>query len=440
MRKQKLMSLYGLLAATIAVLLSVGAQNAAADEKPSAAKSDTGFSFVAYGDSRPMMYLPVKAGKPDLVRLFTEIFGLVLPEKVAEEVVSRDVKLIYDPESKELIRVMMPFITKSEVTTLTIDKGWVTEASVEDVKLLPGVHRTMFRLSGGEWVAREVVKEVQSGRARFVVNSGDVVWWGNQGHTIDDSPYWKRLNDTMLKQLPPPDSEMRAAGLEGRWFLGVGNHEVWADPNIEGVLNAVPYMKKLGVTPQNLVYKFDFKGARFIFLWSGKYDYRSPSLWDADRPKYAEQMKLLQQWMDEAKAKGIRNVFIAFHYPVFARAGLGPLPASDNPHKLIASYAKDMEIIVFNGHVHTTELFYVDGVKYLLLGGGGAEQDPILPGRGSNKVPADYPPDLYWKGQQLKEDYNYVLVDVQPGQKTKLTLHRYRPESATPFASEELFK
>ena len=114
--------------------------------------------------------------------------------------------------------------------TLTVDKGWVTEASVEDVKLLPGVHRTMFRLQGGEWVAREIVKDVKSGRAKFVVNSGDVVWWGNQGRTVADSPYWKRVNDTMLKQLPPPDSEMRAAGLEGRWFMGVGNHEVWGDP------------------------------------------------------------------------------------------------------------------------------------------------------------------------------------------------------------------
>ena len=174
--------------------------------------------------------------------------------------------------------------------TLTVDKGWVTEASVEDVKLLPGVHRTMFRLEGGEWVAREIVRDVKTGRAEFVVNSGDVVWWGNQGLTVDDSPYWKRVNDTMLRQLPPPDSEMLAAGLEGRWFIGVGNHEVWGDPKIEGVLSAVPYLKKLGVTPERLIYKFDFKGVRFIFLWSGKYDYRSPSLWDADRPKYAEQM------------------------------------------------------------------------------------------------------------------------------------------------------
>jgi len=275
MHKTTPMSLYGVLAATIAVLLGAGAQNAAAAEK-SAAKGDTGFSFVAYGDSRPMMYLPMKDGKPELTKLFVEMFGLVMPDKIAEEVVKKDVKMIFDPANNELIRVIMPFATKTEVMTLTVDQGWVTEASVEDVKLLPGVHRTMFRLSGGDWVAREIVKDVQSGRARFVVNSGDVVWWGNQGRTIDDSPYWKRVNDSMLKQLPPADAEMRAAGVEGRWLMSVGNHEVWADLKIEGVLNALPYLKKLGITPENLTYKFDFKGVRFIYLWSGKYDYRSP--------------------------------------------------------------------------------------------------------------------------------------------------------------------
>jgi hypothetical protein len=61
-----------------------------------------------------------------------------------------------------------------------------------------------------------------------------------------------------------------------------------------------------------LIYTFDFRGVRFIFLWSGKYDYRSTSLWDGDRPKYEEQMKQMGQWIDDAKAKGIRKVFISF--------------------------------------------------------------------------------------------------------------------------------
>ena len=116
-----------------------------------------GFSFAAYGDSRPMMYLPSKEGNPDLTQLFVEMFGLVMPEKVAEEVVKRDVALTFDPVTHELIQIVMPFESKSEVMTLTVDEGWVTEASVEDVKLLPGVHRTMFRLQGGDWVTREIV-------------------------------------------------------------------------------------------------------------------------------------------------------------------------------------------------------------------------------------------------------------------------------------------
>src|SRR4029450_6564762 len=117
------------------------------------------------------------------------MFGLVMPDKGAEAVVKRDVKTTFDPVTKELIQVVMPFESKTEGMTLTVDKGWVTEASVEDTKLLPGGHRTMFRLNGGAWGAEESGKGGQAGRARFVVSSGDIVWWGNQGRTIEDSPY-----------------------------------------------------------------------------------------------------------------------------------------------------------------------------------------------------------------------------------------------------------
>jgi len=416
------------------LLLSHASTQAVAQE------ASRGFSFAVYGDSRPMMYLPYKQGQAAPQDLMVEMFGLVLPQKVAEAVVKKDVKFIYDPVTKDLIQIDMPFDTMSEKTRLTLNQGWVTEASVEDVKLLPGVRRTMFRLEGGTWVAREIANQVKSGRAKFVIDAGDLVWWGNQGRTLNDSPYWKRMNDIMLSQLPAPDSEMVAAGLDGRFFIGIGNHEVWGDPKIEGVLSAMPYLKKLGVSPDRLIYKFDYQGVRFIFLWSGRYDYRSPSGWDGDRPKYAEQMKQTQQWLDEARAQGIKKAFITIHYPVFARSGFGAIPAPDNPHKVFAAYAKDIEMVVFNAHIHTTEIYEVDGVKYLMLGGGGAEQDPILPGRSHVKVPADYPPDQYWKGEDRKEDYNYLLVDVQPGQKTKFTLNRFRPWSPEPFSTVELYK
>ena len=427
------------LLSTLALLPALQPRRAAAQQPKRG--SNLAFSFAVYGDSRSMMYLPYKSDqREEAIKLMVDMFELVLPEKVAEDVVRRDVRLSYDPASNELVQIVMPFDTKSEVTTLKLDKGWVTEASVEDVKLLPGVHRTMFRLHGGEWVAREIVKDVQRGRAKFILNTGDMVWWGKQGPTPSENPYWKLVYEDVLKQLPAPDQQMRAARLPGRIFPAVGNHEVWDDSDVQGLLQAFPYLKQFGVSDKRLIYKFDFGGARFIFLWTGKYDYRSPSEWDADRPQYEAQMKELQQWLDEAKAAGIRKVFIAFHAPAFCRSGMGPIPEQQNPHKVIASYARDLEIVVFNGHVHTTELYEVDGVKYLLLGGGGAEQDPILPGRTAIKVPADYPPDLYWKGQPPKEEYNYLLVDVQPAQKTKFTLNRFRPWSADPFATVELFK
>jgi hypothetical protein len=419
--------------------LALQCSPAIAQKAPPATKS--GFSFDVYGDSRSMMYLPYKADQEaDARQLMVNMFELVLPAKVSEAMVEKDVKLTYDPDTKELVQIVMPFMTASEVTTLTVDKGWVTEASVEDVKLMPGVQHTMFRREGGDWVAREMVRDVKSGQADFILSTGDLVWWGKQGGKPSDNPYWKLVNEEVLKGLPQPDKKMHDAGLDGRLFPAVGNHEVWGDTDVEGLLGVFPYLTKLGVSNKQLIYKFDYNGVRFIFLWTGAFDYRDPTAWGATRPTYEDQMKQLQVWLDEAKAAGTKKVFIAFHNPTFCRSGMGAIPEAQNPHKTIAAYAKDLDIVVFNGHVHTTELYEVDGVKYLLLGGGGAEQDPILPGRTHIKVPPDYPTDLYWKGEAPKEEYNYLHVEVVPGQPTKFTLNRFRPWSAEPFETVELFK
>jgi hypothetical protein len=401
--------------------------------------ANSAFSFDVYGDSRSMMYLPYKATQEaDARNLMVDMFELVLPEKVAAGAVQKYVKLIYDPSTHELVQLV---ITQSGVTTLTLDKGWVTSASVEDVKLLPGVRRTMFRLEGGKWVAREVVRDIKTGNARFLLSTGDLVWWGRQGDKPSANPYWTLVDQEVLRQLPPPDAEMKGAGMNGRVFPAVGNHELWADSDVEGLLASFPYLRKLGVSEKQLIYEFDFRGARFIFLWTGPYDYRHPSGWEATQPAYEAQMVQLKKWLDEAKSSGIKKIFISFHAPVYCRAGMGPIPEVQNPHSTLASYAKDLDIVVFNGHVHTTELFQADGVKYFVLGGGGAEQDPILPGRTTLKnLPANYPKDLYWKGEPPREEYNYLHVEVTPDRPTKFTINRFRPQSAEPYASVEVFK
>ena len=421
-----------------ASLLLIGCRPTGENNK---ATASPGFSFAVYGDSRTMMYLPYRAAeKADATNYMVDMFKLAFPERVAKEVVAKDVKLIYDPTSSELTEIVMPFMTKTEVTTLKLDKGWVTDASVEDTKLMPGVHFTMFRLAGGDWVVREVANAVKSGQADFVLHTGDWVWWGEQGNKPSENPYWTRVNESLVKQLPPPDSHLTDAGLNGRVFPAAGNHEVWEDPNAEGFLTTFPYLNKLGVSDKRLIYEFDYDGVRFIFLWTGQYEDKTPTAWLATRPAYEEQMNQLRQWLDEAKTKQIKKVFITFHNAVFARSGMGGMPEAQNPHKLLSQYAKDLDIVVLNGHVHTTEVYDVDGVKYLLLGGGGAEQDPILPGRTNLKVPANYPLDQYWQNGDRKEEYNYLLVGVKPNEKTTFTLNRFRPWAAKPFETVELFK
>ena len=193
-------------------------------QQASTTSANSAFSFAVYGDSRSMMYLPYKSDQEaDARQVIAEMFELVFPPNIAMEVAKKDVKLIYDPATHELSEMVMPFMTKSEVTTVTFDKGWATKASVQDVKLLPGVHRTMFELQGGEWVASEVAKSVKTGRAKFVLHTGDLVWWGSQGSKPSDNPYWKLVNDDIAKQMPPPDDQMLAAGL-GR----VASSPLWA--------------------------------------------------------------------------------------------------------------------------------------------------------------------------------------------------------------------
>jgi hypothetical protein len=116
----------------VAVTLAMLAGNVHAQK----ASAPAAFSFDVYGDSRSMMYLPYKPDQEAEAReLMVDMFELVLPQKVAAEVVQKNVKLTYDPSNNELVQVVMPFMTASQVMTLKLDKGWVTEASVEDIKL-----------------------------------------------------------------------------------------------------------------------------------------------------------------------------------------------------------------------------------------------------------------------------------------------------------------
>src|SRR3984957_10037931 len=104
-----------MLLTTLAALPALSGSLLTCPVRAQSTPAQGGFSFAAVGDTRPMMYLPPSAGDPDLVKLFVEMFGLVMPDRVAEEGVKKYERMTFDPGTKELIQVVMPFMTKTEV-------------------------------------------------------------------------------------------------------------------------------------------------------------------------------------------------------------------------------------------------------------------------------------------------------------------------------------
>src|ERR1700739_3360577 len=104
-RRLVLSALAALPAFSVPLVANAQAQTTAG-QAPAA--TGGGFSFAAVGDTRPMMYLPLKEGQPDLSKFFVEMFGLVRPGRVAEAVVAKDGKMIFDPLKKDLTREVRP--------------------------------------------------------------------------------------------------------------------------------------------------------------------------------------------------------------------------------------------------------------------------------------------------------------------------------------------
>lgn len=418
--------------AVVLMLLLGSLLGCASPGEPPLSEKPQALALCVFGDSRAALHMPFTSNEEVQTRwILEDFFRFIYGEDAAA--LAKKVPLIYDKATKKLQRIEIP-LSKSESGVLRFEGDWTTEIAYQNGP----VRSVIFRPEGGAWVLRQVTRAANSGRCDLVIHTGNMVWWGYQGRTIEKSPYWKKFSEDLLENLPPPDEEMKSAGLEGRFFPAIGNHDTWGDEKLEGLLSSFPYLRGLGVSPDTLIYTFDFKGARFIFLHGGHRNYRSPSSWESKKPAVERQKEQLKAWLHDAKTKGIRSVFVTLHMPVFARSGPGAIPIEEGPHGLLASYAKDLDITVFSGHIHTTEVYFVDGVRYLVLGGGGAEQFPILKKQGLT-LPQDYPKDLYWGGEERIEDYNYLIVNAGPGDK-RFTIHRYRPGTSEPLQEVELFR
>jgi len=379
------------------------------------------YSFAVFGDSRIPAYAPYdKQHQEALNKLVSIVTRYVGPGS------NPGYQAVYNPQTLLLEQIQLPGRNKNELRTITYGPdGWpmvFVDGKGEQARI-------SLVSCGQKWVYDNVVQELNHGAAdpakgpTFCLHTGDMIYFGFQGKGAQESPYWQDFDRRFLSRLPLGGPK----SLPARFFPALGNHETWGDRDIVGFRQMFPYLGQYGFGVENRTYYFDHRDSRFIFLDSGIMDPKAPAKWYQSTPGYKEQIELLTKWLTEAVQKKLDHVFVTFHYPVFCRSGFGPLPPEQNPHLLLKSFAGRIDLTVFNGHVHTTELYEVDGVRYFVVGGGGGEQ--IL---SPKPMPDDYPQDLYWQGRPRQLDYNYLIVRVR-GKDLDITLKRFRPNQLEPF-------
>lgn len=210
-----------------------------------------------------------------------------------------------------------------------------------------------------------------------------------------------------------------------------GNHETWDDPFLTNYFSFFPHLEK------NHSYYFTCGRSLFISLCTGGYtgEYNKKTAFAQDRKftciksDYAGlRLPLFLEKTAAQMAKSgspLKNIFIQYHKPSFSFYKHPPLDKANDPVEALKAFGKKnptVQMFVFNGHNHTTELYQPGAnITVLVAGGGGAPQKLISPGLPSEAVKKIYKEkgaeELFWKAlgtttEKRTQRINYWTVEV----------------------------
>ncbi len=142
----------------------------------------------------------------------------------------------------------------------------------------------------------------------------------------------------------------------------MGNHEHRSDTLYDNLFHTP--------TPPDVTryYSFDFSNCHFTVIDS-----------DTDFSVGSEQYQWLEADLSAASNdSAIDHIFALYHRPSYSSGWHGSegLALAETFHPLFVKYGVEM---VFNGHDHDYERSQVDGIYYVVAGGGGAPYPPLLP-------------------------------------------------------------
>ncbi|RKZ28350.1 hypothetical protein DRQ26_01260 [bacterium] len=190
---------------------------------------------------------------------------------------------------------------------------------------------------------RTVADAASSFEPHLVFNSGDLITDGNSWYGAWE---WNQFFDAIEN-----------LGGNAPYYPAVGNHEDEVDE----------FFRPLFELPGNEQwYSFDYANCHFVVLNN-----------NADISTGSEQYNFVAD--DLAAADGNYDfIFVIFHRPPYT-CGTEHGNHTDTQTYLCPLFVAHNVAMVFNGHNHDYERNYVDGVYYIVTGGGGAPLYPVSP-------------------------------------------------------------
>lgn len=206
-----------------------------------------------------------------------------------------------------------------------------------------GEEKFLFGIYGdtrtGHDIHRKVIEALMKWKPSFLLHTGDLV---GDGTREEDWERFFQISHPFLAQVP--------------LYPVLGNHEK----------NSPLYFRYFALPGRERYYSFNWGQCHFIALDSNP-DFLT------DR----KQMEFLEE--DLQRYKDASFIIVFFHHPPFT-AAKGREEYAEKVRKAFVPLLEKAKVsVVFLGHDHNYQHFLVNGIRYLVLGGGGAPLYDITP-------------------------------------------------------------
>jgi 3',5'-cyclic AMP phosphodiesterase CpdA len=235
-------------------------------------------------------------------------------------------------------------------------------------------------MRGGHRVHAKILESIAAEAPDFVLVTGDLVARGS------DAGDWQRF----FKIAGPLLARFPFYPVAGNHDVGRSGSELLRMNELFALWPAPPSRPSWGHW-----YSFEVGGVHIVMLDSNAY-------------RHAEQLEWLERDLAAARKRGVRAIFATTHDGPYSRGiHRGNRYAADKYAPVLARHGVAM---VFSGHDHLYQRGEVDGLRYVVSGGGGAPLYPVRCGiKGKRRCRVD-------DGMQHAESaHHYVAVSVFAG-------------------------